>query len=55
LKIQYFTKENTQSEPALETINSLVISILSEKLAKDYDTFFTKIIDVKSIPEGVYF
>jgi hypothetical protein len=55
LKIQYFRKENSNSEPSLEVINSLGMSILFEKLEKDYDTFFTKTIDVKSMPEGVYF
>jgi hypothetical protein len=55
LKIQYFTKENTDSEPALEIINSLGMNILSEKLERNFDAFFTKIIDVKSIPAGVYF
>jgi hypothetical protein len=55
LKIQYFTKENNHSEPSVEIINSLGISILSEKLEKDYGTFFTKIIDVKSMPVGMYF
>jgi Subtilase family/Secretion system C-terminal sorting domain len=55
LKVQYFRKENNTSEPNLEIINSLGINVLSEKLEKDYDTFFTKTIDVKSMPEGVYF
>jgi hypothetical protein len=55
LKIQYFTKENKPSEPALEIINSLGMSVISEKLEKNRDTFFSKTIDVKSMPEGIYF
>ena len=55
LRIQYFIKENTISQPSVEIINALGISILSDKLEKDSDTFFIKIIDVKSIPVGIYF
>ena len=55
LKIQYFTKENSIAEPSVEIINSLGMSILSNKLEKDYDTFFTKTIDIKIIPAGIYF
>ena len=55
LKIQYFSKENNLSEPTIEIINSLGMSILSEKLEKDSETIFMKTIDVKSMPVGVYF
>ena len=55
LKVEYFTKEKTDSEPAIEIINSLGMSILSEKLEKNQDTFFSKTIDVKSMPVGIYF
>ncbi|MDZ7900156.1 MAG: S8 family serine peptidase [Arcicella sp.] len=55
LKIQYYPKEEFYSEPALEIINSLGMSILTEKLEKGSDAFFYKTIDVKSMPVGVYF
>ena len=31
------------------------MSFLSDKLKRNYDTFFTKIIDIKSLPAGMYF
>ncbi len=55
LKIQYFTKGNTISEPSVEIINSLGMSILSDKLEKDYNTFFTKTLNLQSMPVGMYF
>ncbi len=55
LKIQYFTKEKTSSEPVIEIINSLGMSILSDKLEKNQEQFYTKEINVKDLTTGVYF
>ena len=55
LKIQYFTKENTLTEPAIEIINSLGLTVLSDKLEKIQDDVFTKEINVKNLSTGMYF
>ena len=55
LKIQYFTKENPSIEPVFEVINTLGMSILSDKLEKNQDQFYTKEINVKGLTIGIYF
>jgi hypothetical protein len=55
LKIQYFTKEITLIEPVFELINTLGMSILSDKLEKTFDQFYTKEINVKDLTTGMYF
>ncbi len=55
LNIQYFTKENTESEPIFEVINALGMSILSNKLEKTSIQFYTKEINVKDFTTGLYF
>ena len=55
LKIQYFTKESTSSEPAFELTNTLGMSILSDKLEKTSDQYYTKEINVKDLTTGMYF
>ena len=53
--MQYFAKGNDIIEPTIEVINSLVMSVLSDKLERDSDTIFIKTIDVKSMSAGSYF
>ena len=55
LRIQYFTKENTLTEPIFEVINTLGMSLLSDKLDKTFDQFYTKEINVKNLIMGIYF
>ncbi|MEY4539479.1 MAG: hypothetical protein RLZZ306_1236 [Bacteroidota bacterium] len=55
LKIQYFSKENTLPEPIFEIVNTLGISILTSKLDKESEQFFTKEINVKDLMTGMYF
>jgi hypothetical protein len=55
LKIQYFTKEKTNLEPAIEIINSLGMSVLSVKLEKNNEQFYSKEINVKDLTTGMYF
>ena len=55
LKIQYNSKQNLPNEPSIEIINSLGLSILSDKLEKIQDNSFTKEINVKSLSTGMYF
>ena len=53
--MQYFAKGNDIIKPTIEMINSLVMSVLSDKLERDSDTIFIKTIDVKSMSTGSYF
>jgi hypothetical protein len=55
LRIQYFTKENTSIKPVFEVINALGMGILSDKLEKTSDQFYTKEINVKDLTTGMYF
>jgi Secretion system C-terminal sorting domain len=55
LKIQYFMKQKTNSEPAIEIINSLGMRILSVKLEKNNEQFYSKEINVKDLTTGMYF
>ncbi len=55
LRIQYFTKENTLSEPVFEVINTLGMNILWDKLEKTSDQSYTKEINVKDLTTGMYF
>jgi Subtilase family/Secretion system C-terminal sorting domain len=55
LKIQYFNPQNTESEPTFEVINTLGMSILSDKLEKNNSQYFTKQINVRDLTTGMYF
>ena len=55
LKIQYFMKENTPSEPVFEVINTLGMSILSDKLEKTLNQVYTKEINIRDLQTGMYF
>ena len=55
LKIQYFTKEKKNSESSFEIINTLGMSILSDKLDIISDQISNKEINVKDLTIGMYF
>lgn len=54
LKIQYFTKEKKNSESSFEIINTLGMSILSDKLETISDQISNKEINVKDLTIGMY-
>jgi Secretion system C-terminal sorting domain len=54
LKIQYFNPQNTDSEPTFEIINTLGMSVLSDKLERNNPQYFIKEINVRDLTTGMY-